>query len=234
MNPNFLDALRYARQPMSRRQALLRGGFGLGSLALAGVLSDLGLTPANAAATASPLAPRPPQFPGKAKRVIHLFMNGGPSQMDTFDPKPKLNELHGKPLGIAKDLSKDKRLSGAALGSPFKFTKHGQSGIEISELFPHVARHADDLCVIRSMFSDVPSHELALMMMNTGNLNLPRPSLGSWVLYGLGSENQSLPGFVVLCPGGLPVSQSANWRSAFLPGIYQGAHIDAKKAAPAS
>jgi hypothetical protein len=233
MNPNFLDSLlRNARRPISRREALLRGGFGLGSLALGGVLSDLGLTTARAAATNSPLAPRPPQFPARAKRVIHLFMNGGPSQMDTFDPKPKLNELHGKPLGIAKDLSKDKRLSGAALGSPFKFSKHGQSGIEISELFPNVAKHADDLCVIRSMFSDVPSHELALMMMNTGNLNMPRPSVGSWVLYGLGSENQSLPGFVVLCPGGLPVSQSANWRSAFLPGIYQGAHIDAKKGGP--
>ncbi len=146
--------------------------------------------------------------------------------------KPKLNEFHGKTLPVSKDFSKDKRLSGAALGSAFKFKKHGQSGIEISELFPHVAKHADDLCVIRSMFSDVPNHEVALMMMNTGNLSLPRPSVGSWVLYGLGSENQSLPGFVVMCPGGLPVAQSSNWRSAFLPGIYQGTHIDARQTDP--
>ena len=213
---------------LTRRDALSRAGFGIGSLALAGLLNDMGLTHANAA-NLSPLAVRQPQFTGKAKRVIHLFMNGGPSQMDTFDPKPKLNALHGKSLPISKDLSKDKRLSGAALGSKFKFTKHGQSGIEISELFPHVAKHADDLCVVRSMFSDVPNHESALMMMNTGNLTLPRPSVGSWTLYGLGTENQSLPGFVVMCPGGLPVAQSSNWRSAFLPGIYQGVHIDTKE-----
>ena len=213
---------------LTRRDALSRAGFGIGSLALAGLLNDMSLTQANAA-NLSPLSGRQPQFPGKAKRVIHLFMNGGPSQMDTFDPKPKLNALHGKSLPIAKDLSKDKRLSGAALGSKFKFSKHGQSGIEISELFPHVAKHADDLCVVRSMFSDVPNHESALMMMNTGNLTLPRPSVGSWTLYGLGTENQSLPGFVVMCPGGLPVAQSSNWRSAFLPGIYQGVHIDTKE-----
>ena len=233
MNPRLFHSLLAKHQPISRREALTRAGFGIGSLALAGLLRDLGLTSVNAAeatASLSPLAPRPSQFPGKAKRVIHLFMNGGPSQMDTFDPKPKLNELHGKSVPGSTELSKDKRLSGAALGSPFKFSKYGQSGIEISELFPNVAKHADDLCVIRSMFSDVPSHELALMMMNTGNLSLPRPSVGSWTLYGLGSENESLPGFVVMCPGGLPVSQSANWRSAFLPGVYQGTHIDIKQA----
>jgi hypothetical protein len=218
-SPNFL----------SRRDVLTRAGFGMGGLALAGVLHDLGLTSASAASTASTLEPRAAQFAPKAKRVIHLFMNGGPSQMDTFDPKPKLNAFHGKSLPVSSDLSKDKRLSGAALGSNFKFTKHGQSGIEISELFPNVARHADDLCVVRSMFSDVPNHESALMLMNTGSLTLPRPSVGAWTLYGLGSENQSLPGFVVMCPGGLPVSQSANWRSAFLPGVYQGTHIDTKE-----
>jgi hypothetical protein len=214
---------------LSRREALARAGFGMGGLALAGVLHDLGLTNASAASTDSTLQPRVSQFAPKAKRVIHLFMNGGPSQMDTFDPKPKLNAFHGKSLPINSDLSKDKRLSGAALGSNLKFTKHGQSGIEISELFPNVAKHADDLCVIRSMFSDVPNHESALMMMNTGSITLPRPSVGAWTLYGLGSENQSLPGFVVMCPGGLPVSQSANWRSAFLPGVYQGTHIDTKE-----
>ena len=232
-NPHFLNALRRQTRPVTRRRALQQGGFGVGSLALGALLSDMGLTPAPAAeSSVSPLASRATQFPGTAKRVIHLFMNGGPSQMDTFDPKPKLNQLHGKSLPGAKDFSKDKRLSGAALGSPFKFTRHGQSGMEISELFPHVAKHADDLCVIRSMYSDVPNHEVALMMMNTGNLTLPRPSVGSWVLYGLGSENQSLPGFVVMCPNGLPVAQSSNWRSAFLPGIYQGTHIDTKETNP--
>jgi len=216
---------------ISRREVLRRSGCGIGSLALGSLLHQIGATQANAS-IASPLAAHPPQFAAKAKRVIHLFMNGGPSQMDTFDPKPKLIELHGKTLPSGKDLSKDKRLSGAALGSKFKFQKHGQSGIEISELFPHVAKHADDLCVVRSMFNDVPNHESALMMMNTGNLTLPRPSVGSWTLYGLGTENQSLPGFVVMCPGGLPVSQSANWRSAFLPGIYQGTHLDTKETRP--
>ncbi|HRJ11193.1 MAG TPA: DUF1501 domain-containing protein, partial [Prosthecobacter sp.] len=215
----------------TRRHFLTRSGFGLGSLALAGVLNDMGLTRANAE-NLSPLAPRRPHFPGTAKRVIHLFMNGGPSQIDTFDPKPLLKKFHGKSLPSAKNLAKDRRLGGAALASPFEFKKHGQSGMEISELFPHVARHADDLCVIRSMFSDVPNHEPGLMIMNTGNFTLPRPSVGSWALYGLGTENQSLPGFVVMCPNGLPTAQSANWRNAFLPGIYQGTHIDTKETTP--
>jgi hypothetical protein len=217
--------------PLSRRQALLQSGLGIGGLALAGLLHDLGLTQANAASL-SPLSPRLPHFSPKAKRIIHLFMNGGPSQVDTFDPKPKLNELHGKPLPMKKGAGNDKRLSGAALGSKFKFNRHGQSGLEISELFPHVAAHADDLCVVRSMFTNVPNHETALMLMNTGSPTLPRPSVGSWTLYGLGTENQSLPGFIVMCAGGLPVSQSANWRSAFLPGIYQGTHIDTKEQQP--
>jgi hypothetical protein len=216
---------------LNRRDALTRSGFGLGGLALAGLLHDLGLNSASAA-SASSLASRQPQFAAKAKRVIHLFMNGGPSQIDTFDPKPKLVQFHGKPLPGKGDLSNDKLLAGPALGSKFKFQKHGQSGIEISELFPNVAKHADDLCVVRSMFTDIPSHEGALAMMNCGNLILPRPSVGSWTLYGLGTENQSLPGFVVMCPGGIPVGGTGNWRSAFLPGIYQGTHIDTKESRP--
>jgi hypothetical protein len=235
MSDAFSRALMGSSLPLSRRQTLMQAGFGMGSLALGGLLSDLGLTSAaaaEAAANLSPLAPRAPQFPGKAKRVIHLFMNGGPSQIDTFDPKPLLKKFHGKSLPGKEELGKDKRLGGAALGSPFEFKQHGQSGMEISELFPHVAKHADDLCVIRSMFSDVPNHEPGLMMMNTGNFTLPRPSVGSWALYGLGTENQSLPGYVVMCPSGLPTAQSANWRSAFLPGIYQGTHVDTKETNP--
>jgi hypothetical protein len=216
---------------LTRRQALTQAGFGMGSLALGTLLHDIGLTRANAASL-SPLAARQPQFPGTAKRVIHLFMNGGPSQIDTFDPKPLLKKYHGKSLPSKQNLAGDRRLGGAALGSPFEFKKHGQGGVEISELFPQLSKHADDLCVIRSMSSDVPNHEPGLMMMNTGNFTLPRPSVGSWVLYGLGTENQSLPGFIVMCPSGLPTAQSANWRSAFLPGIYQGTHIDTKETDP--
>jgi len=224
----------------TRRALLARTGFGLGSLALGGVLNDLGLTRAHAlppsakpaGESLSPLAPREPHFPAKAKHVIHLFMNGGPSQIDTFAPKPVLETFHGKTLPQMEGSKKDRRLGGAAFASPFEFRKHGQSGIEISELFPKLARHADDLCVIRSMYSDVPNHEPGLMMMNCGNFAMPRPSAGSWVLYGLGTENQSLPGFVVMCPNGLPTAQSANWRSAFLPGIYQGTYIDTKETDP--
>ncbi len=211
----------------------------MGSLALAGVLSDMGLTKASAFSPAAssdgnlnPLAPRQAHFPGKAKRVIHLFMNGGPSQIDTFDPKPMLEKFHGKTVPAMKGLAKDRRLGGAAFASPFKFSKHGESGLEISELFPQVAKHADKLCVIRSMFSDIPNHEQGFMMMNCGNIALPRPAVGAWTLYGLGTENQSLPGFVVMCPNGMPTAQSANWRSAFLPGIYQGTYVDTKETNP--
>jgi hypothetical protein len=224
----------------SRREMLARSGFGLGTLALAGLLSDIGLT-ANAArandadsaaGSLSPLAPRQPHFPGTAKRVIHLFMNGGPSQLDTFDPKPMLQKFAGKSLPDVNARGKDRRLGGAALPSPFKFKQYGQSGIEVSELFPRVAEHIDDLCIIRSMYSDIPNHEQGFMMMNCGNIPMPRPSVGAWTLYGLGTENQSLPGFVVMCPGGMPTAQSANWRSAFLPGMYQGTYIDTKESDP--
>ena len=224
--------------PLTRRQILSQAGFGMGSLALSGILTDMGLTKASALTTTaasgnlSPLAPRQPHFPAKAKRVIHLFMNGGPSQIDTFDPKPLLEKFHGKTIPAMKGLAKDRRLGGAAFASPFKFSKHGESGLEISELFPQVAKHADDLCVIRSMFSDIPNHEQGFMMMNCGNIALPRPSVGAWTLYGLGTENQSLPGFVVMCPNGMPTAQSANWRSAFLPGIYQGTYVNTKETNP--
>ncbi|MCB1227478.1 MAG: DUF1501 domain-containing protein [Verrucomicrobiales bacterium] len=226
--------------PLTRRQILSQAGFGIGSLALAGVLSDMGLTAQaraftpspSSADSLSPLAPRQSHFPGKAKRVIHLFMNGGPSQIDTFDPKPLLKKFHGKTIPAMKGLAKDRRLGGAAFASPFTFSKHGESGMEISELFPQLAQHADKLCVIRSMFSDIPNHEQGFMMMNCGNIALPRPSVGAWTLYGLGTENQSLPGFVVMCPNGMPTAQSSNWRSAFLPGIYQGTYINTKETDP--
>ena len=177
-----------------------------------------------------PMFPKGPHFAPKAKRIIHLFMNGGPSHVDTFDPKPELTKWHGKTLPVENRLSTERK-TGAAYGSPFAFKKYGQSGLPVSELFPNVAKHADDLCVIRSMHADVPNHEPSLMLMNCGEGRLVRPSMGSWVTYGLGTENQNLPGFVVLCPNGYPVTETQNWRSAFLPGTYQGTYVNpARKA----
>jgi len=135
-----------------------------------------------------------------------------------------LDKYAGKPLPM--DYLPTERKTGAALASPFKFNKYGKSGIEISDLFPHVAESADELCIIRSMQADVPNHEPSLLLMNCGDARQIRPSMGSWVTYGLGSENQNLPGFVVLCPGGYPIQESQNWQSGFLPGVYQGTYID--------
>ncbi|QDU36643.1 hypothetical protein Mal4_09310 [Maioricimonas rarisocia] len=210
---------------LSRREFLNRSGFGLGALGLSGLLADAGLNPQAAQGAVSPMASRPPHFPGKAKHVIHIFCNGGPSHVDTFDPKPMLEQYAGKELPTGN--LKTERKTGAALPSPFKFRKYGESGIEVSELFENVGKHcADDLCVIRSMHADVPNHEPSLMLMNCGDGRLVRPSVGSWVTYGMGTENQNLPGFIAMCPSGLPVTETANWRSAFLPGVYQGTYID--------
>jgi hypothetical protein len=157
-------------------------------------------------------------------------MNGGPSHVDTFDPKPLLDRFHGKPLS-SPNLRTERKTAGA-LRSPFSFRRYGRSGIPVSELFARTASaHADKLCVVRSLHADVPNHEPSLMLMNTGDGRLPRPSLGSWVTYGLGSENQNLPGFVALCAGGLPIVGVQNWRSAFLPGAYQGAWINTQHTA---
>jgi hypothetical protein len=210
---------------LTRRELLCRAGMGMASLGLAGLLAseaEAGLAPDR---SVSPLAPRKPHFAPKAKRVIHLFMNGRPSHVDTFDPKPALAKWAGKPL--PKNL-RTERKTGAAFPSPFKFAKHGKSGLEISDIFPHLAKCADELCVIRSMYADVPNHEPSLMLMNCGEARLPRPSMGSWVTYGLGSENQNLPGFIAMSPGGYPIQETQNWQSAFLPGVYQGTYIDTR------
>ncbi|MDB5390026.1 MAG: hypothetical protein JWM11_5672 [Planctomycetaceae bacterium] len=212
--------------PVSRREMLTRAGTGFGALALAGMLAD-STNLQSAPLESQPLAPRPPHFPGKAKRVVHLFMNGGPSQVDTFDPKPILEKYHGKPLPELT-LRTERKTSGA-FKSPFKFQKYGQSGIEVSELFAKTAAaRIDDMCVIRSMQAEVPNHEPSLWLMNCGDGRFARPSFGSWVTYGLGSENQNLPGFIAMCPGGLPVTGTQNWRSAFLPGAFQGTYIDSQ------
>lgn len=206
---------------VNRRGFLGALPYGLGATAMA--LTN--------AATAGDLTPHPSRFPGKAKRVVHLFMNGGPSQVDTFDPKPLLDKYHGKPVPEAS--LRTERKTAGVMRSPFKFQKYGQSGLEVSELFHLTAtRHADRLCVVRSMFAEVPNHEPSLMLMNTGDGRLPRPSLGSWLLYGLGTEGENLPAFVVLCPGGLPVVGVQNWRSAFLPGAFQGVHLDTSQTDP--
>ncbi|KAA5547352.1 DUF1501 domain-containing protein [Roseiconus nitratireducens] len=209
---------------IDRRQLLRQSGMGIGMLALSGLLND------ERCEAAYSQAAKEPHFPGRAKRVIHLFANGGPSQIDSFDPKPALKKFAGKTLD--PKLARDKRLGGVARPSSFKFQRHGESGLQVSELFPNIAQHVDKLCVIRSMVSDVPNHEPGLMMMNCGDIVRPRPSVGSWTLYGLGTENQSLPGFIVMCPKGLPTAATANWRSAFLPGIFQGTHVDTQYTDP--
>jgi hypothetical protein len=210
---------------LCRRDLLRRGGMGFGMLGLAGLAAEEARA-ATPAAALSPLSPKPPQFPARAQQVVHLFMNGGPSHVDTFDPKPMLTKYHGKPLPDPN--LRTERKTGAAMGSPFRFRRHGQSGLEVSDLFPNLGALADELCVVRSMHADVPNHEPSLMLMNCGEGRQNRPSLGAWVTYGLGSENQNLPGFVAMCPGGYPIVATQNWRSAFLPGAYQGTYVDTK------
>jgi hypothetical protein len=216
-----------ADRPLSRRDVLCRSGMGFASFGLATLMGQQGLLAAEPAAETprgpNPLTPKKPHFPGKAQRVIHIFANGGPSHVDTFDPKPMLAKHAGKPL--ARNL-RTERATGAAFPSPFKFKKYGQSGIEVSELFPTVGSCIDDIAVIRSMHADVPNHEPSLMLLNCGDARQVRPSMGSWVTYGLGSENQNLPGFIAMCPGGYPIQETQNWQSAFLPGAYQGSYID--------
>jgi hypothetical protein len=203
---------------------LSRSALGFGALGLAGVLCDDGRQVlADEGQLINPLAPRQPHFAGKAKRVIHFFLNGGPSQVDTFDYKPALATYADSDL--SKDLPTERR-TGAALPSPFAFRPYGESGIEVSELFAKTAEHIDDIAIVRSMYAQVPNHEPSLMLMNCGDSVQPRPSMGAWVLYGLGTENQNLPGFIAMCPGGLPIKDSENWQSAFLPGSFQGTFID--------
>ena len=217
---------------LTRRDFLRRAGMGMGMLAAAGVLGDRGiLSPGGLVAAeqisgTNPLAPKQPwHFPAKAKRVIHIFMNGGASHVDTFDRKTALDEWHGKEIPVK--LSTERK-TGAAYRSPFSWQKYGQCGMEVSELFAKTAEHVDDMCFIRSMHADVPNHEPSLLLMNCGDSRLPRPSMGSWITYGLGTENQNLPGFVSLCPG-YPIQESQNWQSGFLPGIFQGTYVDTRK-----
>ena len=204
------------QQPLSRRQMLRSSAAGFASLALAGLLAD----EASAAAGADPLAPRPPHYPAKAKRVIFLFMHGGPSQIDTFDHKPLLARDNGKPLPFAKPRVVSAE-TGNLLRSPWKFARHGQSGAWVSELFPHVAGIVDELCLIHSMHGSNSRHGGALLELHTGSDTFVRPSMGSWITYGLGTENRDLPGFITICPT-LTHGAENNYGSAFLPAAYQG------------
>jgi hypothetical protein len=206
----------------SRRQFLSRVGMGFGALGLASLLRQESLFGADVdpAMVAGPLSPKIPPLPAKAKRVIQIFAHGAPSHVDTWDPKPALLKYDGQPIVGGKG-------GGVAMASPFKFKPHGKSGIEVSEVFPYLAEHVDEMAVIRSMFTDVPAHEIAVTFMNTGSRTIQKPSLGSWSIYGLGTENQNMPGFISLHPGGgLPAGGTQNWSSAFLPGVYQGTSIN--------
>jgi len=203
----------------SRRQFLARCGMGLGVLGLASLLSEEVL-----AAAAAPGIVKSTHFPAKAKHVIHIFAQGAPSHIDTWDPKPVLAKYADQSLP---------GLNGVAMPSPFKFTKYGKSGIEVSEVFSALGGHVDDMAVIRSMYTDIPAHDVATVMMNTGSLRMAKPSMGAWVLYGLGSENQNMPGYVSLRPnGGSPPGGALNWGSSFLPGDLQATSINTSPATP--
>lgn len=213
-------------QPQTRREALKTMGAGFGMMAFA---SMVGASVAEASrgilSAAGTLLPRT-DFEPRAKHVIFLFMNGGVSQVDTFDPKPELDKYHGQP--IPTGTIKTERKTGSLMKSPFSFKRYGEAGTPISELFPHVGSVADDICVINSMYTDIPNHEPSLLMMNTGHIQVGRPSLGSWLTYGLGTENKDLPGFVVLCPDQPTVVGPPLWSNAFLPAIHQGTFISDK------
>src|SRR5258708_3322083 len=222
-------------QRLTRRNFFERFSDGICGTALATLLARDGYGASIASSDGLPeghrrmydLKPRKPHFAGKAKAVIHLFMNGGPSQMDLFDPKPVLDKHHGEPYfdKVAADLTGPEQ-AGGLMKSPFQFAQHGQSGMWVSELMPHLAKRVDDICLIRSMYTAHPNHEPALFQIQSGRTIPGRPSMGSWVVYGLGSENQSLPAYVVLDdPLGLPVNGTQNWQAGFLPPVYQGTRI---------
>jgi hypothetical protein len=199
----------------SRRQFLARCGMGLGALGLASLVSE----DAIAAATGAAAGAKPTHFPAKAKHVIHIFAQGAPSHIDTWDPKPALAKYEDQTLPD---------LNGVAMPSPFKFTKRGKSGIEVSEVFDALGNHVDDMAIIRSMHTDIPAHDVATVFMNTGSLRMAKPSLGAWAFYGLGSENENMPGYISLRPGGSPPGGALNWGSAFLPGNFQATSINTR------
>src|SRR5881394_1687715 len=207
-------------QCYSRREMLLRSANGFGAVALAALMQDRAFAGATQLAT-GPLVPRTGHHAAKAKSIIFLYMDGGPSQVDTFDPKPRLNREHGKPFGMKMEPTQFNN-NGNTLGCPWAFRNYGRSGIPVSDLFPYVGQCVDDLCVIRSMVSDFSEHTNANYFLHTGLGLVGRPSMGAWVSYGLGTENQNLPGFVVLNGGLIPPGGLENFGSGFLPATFQG------------
>src|SRR5437660_28606 len=217
--------------PSTRREALRRIGNGFGMMAFASSLQSsiaragISLPDASTGAGVAKL-----EYPQRVKRVIFLFMNGGLSTIDAFDPKPALEKYDGKPLpggSIATE-----RRTGELMKSPFKFKKYGQSGMDVSELWPHLSGVADDICWVRSVFTEIPNHEPSCLMMNTGANQAGRPSVGAWLTYGLGTENQNLPGYVVLCPDVPTTVGPPLWSNGFLPAIHQGTVIANKVQTP--
>src|SRR3954471_16363777 len=210
----------------SRREALRAMGGGFGMVALANMLGDsLQAAPENTAA--GPWAPKAPHFPPTAKNVIFIFLRGGLSQVDSFDRKPMLDKYDGKPLPY--EAPRTEFTTGNLMRSPFSFRKYGQSGVEVSEIFPHIGQNIDEFCLIRSMITDIPNHGPAITQMYTGFPRGGRPSLGSWLMYGLGTENQNLPGFISLSAGG---AASEGVSSGFLPATYQGASVPINESDP--
>jgi len=212
---------RRAQQLLSRRDALRRLGAGFGSIGLAASLAQRG-----AFATASDLlSPKLSHFAPRAKSVIQLFMPGGPSQIDTFDYKPDCEKYRGqRPQVVARKTLRNTKLG--LMPSFFPFRQYGQCGKYVSDLFPHVAQHVDDICFIHSMHTDIPEHAGGIMMMNCGHLQAIRPSMGAWLGYGLGSENHDLPAFIAMSPRAQPRGTLANWGNAFLPGAYAGTYVN--------
>jgi hypothetical protein len=211
----------------SRREFLWQAGAGFAGLALLDLLDRDGFF-ARAAAPPAPVAhapgsPRRSHFAAKAKHVVFLFMNGAPSQVDTFDPKPALEKFNGTPYKGATPVGSNGRPVGHLMRSPFPFTRHGRSGLPVSSLFPHTARFADDLCVLRGLYTDTAAHASGCLQMNTGAVQIGKPSLGAWLSYGLGALNDNLPSFVVMTdPRGGPISGASNWSAGYMPAAYQG------------
>ncbi len=206
------------RRSFVKQAALGLGAYGIWTGAPAGMSSGSAIDLSNTNA-------RGPHFTPRAKRVIHFFLNGGPSHVDTFDPKPTLAKFAGR--SVDENLTTERK-TGAAFPSPFQFQKYGESGIEVSEIFSQTAAHIDDIAVIRSMYAQVPNHEPSLMLMNCGDSVQARPSMGAWLNYGLGAENPNLPSFIAMCPGGMPIKDAENWQAAFLPGEFQGTYVDSQ------
>jgi hypothetical protein len=206
---------------MSRRQALRQIGVGFGMAAFAQTATAL---PGN------PWSVKQPHFPPRAKRVIFLFLNGGLSQIDSFDYKPLLDKYDGKPLPY--EMPRTEFAVGNLMKSPFRFTQYGENGTWVSEIFPRMAGIIDEFCIIRSMISDIPNHGPSILMMNTGQSRVGRPSMGSWITYGLGTENQNLPGYIVLSPAASGDGGSSRWGSAFLPAVYQGTFVSDRESDP--